>query len=564
MGEQFRADTGELRATAPAFEQLGAEVAALVQRLQDLVSSDIAPWGGDDTGRAFAETFVPEERQTLSELGSLTDVLRQTGPDLRQVADNFERQDLVGGQQIRTADSETPRTRTPAATNFVAPVGGADPYVPADTGAPAVVPRANDPASTRDVTETPASSAHSAGAAPSNAAGSSAPTSGGSAADAPGQAPPQQSPQRQSPYDGTGARNNTSTDRTGSPATPSITPPASGLRPVPNPGSPGSAAAVTRSARGGSPGTAGTPWSSSGRTGPPRVAAPGPGGSDTPPRMPGRTPQRPAEKPGAAERDPAAAAAESFGARLARELAERHGVRAFGFETPGVPREVLIEIVAAVNDVLPRHPAMVLAAIGIDEISDGAPIRLDLEPVDRPAVAEDSAGADTGHVANPGADGNLIAACITLSAGAAVEPAQWEHAIRRDEAAGGFAPGCARRPVYSAVVRELGRVLDAAGGFRARAAARRALIAAYLPLAGPETAGSLARTVAGFGQWRAQLNGGFPAGRFEPAAALAEAFTEVVLDARRASPPARALHRLLVETADPAGTRRDPAADRLP
>ncbi|WP_280295561.1 hypothetical protein [Nocardia abscessus] len=57
--------------------------------------------------------------------------------------------------------------------------------------------------------------------------------------------------------------------------------------------------------------------------------------------------------------------------------------------------------------------------------------------------------------------------------------------------------------------------------------------------------------VSGFQEWRSQLSGrSFDRGRFDPSAALAEAFTDVGLNAARAAPPAQVLHRLLVTTAN--------------
>ncbi|MGW0183346.1 hypothetical protein [Nocardia sp. NPDC003345] len=237
--------------------------------------------------------------------------------------------------------------------------------------------------------------------------------------------------------------------------------------------------------------------------------------------------------------------------RLARELADRYNIRAFGFDTPGLPRSVLLELVAAVHDVLSRHPVIELAAIGIDELPDDSATRLDQDP---PVPAVISAGTD-GCASNPLGTGERPGLRITLASRMAVDPTRFERAVRAEEEAGLLAPGCAQRPVYSSIVRELARALDIAGEFRARPAARRALLAAYLPFANPQSTRTLGSAVAGFAQWRAQLSAGIRDGRFDPAAALTESFTEVVLDAGRASPQARVLHRLLIEAARPARAR---------
>ncbi|MEU1998871.1 hypothetical protein ABZ511_30930 [Nocardia gamkensis] len=261
--------------------------------------------------------------------------------------------------------------------------------------------------------------------------------------------------------------------------------------------------------------------------------------------MPGRPTARPDRKDEKADRK-VNASGESVAARLARELAERHGVRAFGFDTPGVAVEVLTEIVAAVDDVLPRYPQIALRAIGIEELADGGTALLEW---DSPDAARDFDGAPDQHL--PGAAETLPTARIVLALRAATDLRQLQQTVTTAEDAGLLAPGCARRPVYSSIVRELGRALDGAGRFRARDAARRALLTAYLPQLNPEDKSSLNRTVSGFQEWRSRLSGhSFDRGRFQPAAALAEAFTDVVLNATQAAPPAQVLHRLLVTTAN--------------
>ncbi|MGW1741087.1 hypothetical protein ACWCPQ_20020 [Nocardia sp. NPDC001965] len=555
MSEQFRADLDRLRSTAPAFDQIGAEVAALTQRLEDLVATDLAPWGNDDTGRAFGAQFAPEEKQTLAELRSLTEAVQQTGPDLLRVAANFEQQDLLGGRVLRTTDQPVPVAENPVPTGYIAPVSG----LVADPAAAAVAPGGGTTATGSGRNDLGAGSPGPLSAASPASTGTDP---GGVPAGVPGAAPggdapasdTQQSPSReQSPGSADApARDRPGTDPVGVPAAQSATtgqpaktaaspPPAVARAPV------GPAADVTRPARAGAAAGPGSPWSKSPSSGPPRISAPGAGGSDMPPRLPARPPQRRTAEPAEPKRSPVEGAVEPLAARLARELAERHDVRAFGFDTPGVPREVLMEMTAAVHDVLPRHPAIALAALGLAELADGTTIRLDPEPSNQPAGSDADVDSIVGRPLR-----------ITLAVRAAVEPAALERAVRSDAEAGLLAPGCTQRPVYSAVVRELGRALDAAGGFRARTATRHALVAAYLPLADRGATGSLARTVSGFGQWRAQLSGGFRAGRFNPEAALAEAFTEVVLDVARASHPARTLHRLLVDSANAA--RLDHAA----
>lgn len=539
MGEQFSADISGLRSRVPKFDQIAAEVAAVVDQLRDAVAGADEPWGHDDVGRAFGELFGPEEQQTLSELDSLTEVVHQAGSDLRDLADNVEDLDFASSRQIDEANQEN-RTGpislargTPVAS-VPAPEDTSMTSDQVSTPAPAVWPDARVPAG-----ETPVST--SSDESPlgtqqghpdqGGQSGKGAPTSG---IETPG-----------------GAGHNTTPDNVGGAPTSERarhagTPWSS---PPPERSTGKNAAASPSPSAGG-----GTPWSNAAREGgPPRVTAPASSRSDTPPPSQSRPPAQPG-KAAKAQSQPATKRSdeqvESIAARLARELAERHGVRAFGFETAGVPSQVLTAVVTAVDDVLPRYPEIALRAIGIDTLPEGELTRLTWDEALAPDEGCDKRDATdrTAAVAEPPANEPVgRSARIVLAAHAATDPKELARSISAGDRAGILAPGCAERPVYSAIVRELGNALDSVGGFRARAQAQRALVASHLDRWLPTERTSLGATVAAFKEWRSQLPGrSFHHGRFEPAAALEEAFTAVVLDPVDPPEPARVLHRLLV------------------
>ncbi|WP_280337404.1 hypothetical protein [Nocardia wallacei] len=105
-------------------------------------------------------------------------------------------------------------------------------------------------------------------------------------------------------------------------------------------------------------------------------------------------------------------------------------------------------------------------------------------------------------------------------------------------------------------VREFGRAIDRAGDRRARGVAQRTLIAEYLS-GGAADEMSFGQVVAGYRRWRDQLSGsGFDRGVLAPADALADAFTDVMLNDGKASEPAKTLCRLLIDTAEAAGGER--------
>ncbi|WP_433761621.1 hypothetical protein [Nocardia sp. CA-135398] len=516
MGERFYADPDALRARAPEHERIAADVAATVRALRNALNAEGTPWGNDEAGRTFAESYLPEHRQTMADLDTLVAILRQSGSDLRQLANNFEDIDLLGKHRISNVHNENQNGAGPSTIGNGTAAHPIDDNVATKRTAPQPPTTATAPDGVSPIHEAPTSAIRPTG---------SHPTDNG----APSAASPRQ------PDQTAGNRSNSDQPNLDQPRADSAGPPATAVQPVAQAGAgPTRPTASSRTAAPafGTPAAASTPWSKAGAaaaptpwskptTRLPRVSAPDAGRQEMPPRVPGRpSAVRPTGKDKEPERKTTQSnSGESLAARLARELAERHNVQAFGFDTPDVPEVVLIEIVAAVDAVLPQYPRVCLQAIGIDDLPDGEPTRLEWNSAE--------------HTSR-----------IALAVHAATDLEQFART-----AAEHAPPEYARRPVYSAIVRELGAALDAAGGFRARTAAQRALIAEYLPQA-HEDRGSLNRTVSGFRVWRAQLSPrSFHRGQLDPATALTEAFTDVVLNGARAAPPALVLHALLIRTA---------------
>ncbi|MCX4094941.1 hypothetical protein [Nocardia sp. alder85J] len=562
MGEQFSADLDVLRDQALGFDRVGAEVAASVQRLLTSLSAAGAPWGDDDGGKAFAASYLPEFQQVRTDLNTLAQIAQQTGADLRRLADNFENQDLVNRQTIGS-QATTPRQILRSPSGAVPNSAGNSP-VTTTSAPPAAI---STPTSETNPTQTPGTgyrgtamggqqNASSAADPAAGASGSTAPGTGGPGSGQPGSEQPGSGPDSTSPQAGADGADTGPTD---SEAAAGIDP--GGVTSAADRPAPGTSATepVSRTPRSATRADATAGGSAAGNA--PEHEQRSPGSS---PRGPGRSAARPAGRSDRPERQvsqsSSARPGESLAARLARELAERHGVDAFGFETPGVADDVLIELAAAVDDVLSRYPAISLAAVGIDDLPDGENTRLhwDSESPADPADLRARVFADT--PAQPATPGPAPAR-LTVATHAATDPERLREETAIAERAGLLAPGCARRPVYSSIVRELGTALDLAGGFRARTTASRQLLTACLPGLSPADRESLRRTVSGFREWRSQLRGrSFPNGRFDPATALPEAFTDVVLNGPLAAPPAVVLHDHLVEAADSMGHHRQ----RLP
>lgn len=566
MPERFFADPEQLRRQAPEFDRIADGVSGTVQELEAALAAAGAPWGDDDAGTAFARSYIPEKEQALSDLNTLVQVLQQSGRDLEQLADNLSHMDDMGRQQIANSDPASPRTSATPLPVHVGPGYPSDPFTPTTT--PAAQPAPTEPpATTPPPVSSPATVPETADEAPHVPTG----TPGDGQADS----FPAHDQQQGQPADGS-PRNNppdSTRDSAPSPSGPPTQQASTNRTAPPQP----SAATARPAASAATPRPLPSPWSSpasptspwgarptaTGPTGPaarpPRISAPTQG---TPGAAPPRIPPRPtqpqsqptqpqkAEKPDRKPSAPRLAAplAESLAARLTRELAERHRIWAFGFDTGGVPDETLMELVAAVDTILPRHPQIDLRAIGIGELPDGELTRLEWETEPAAAPGKPSNGAAQPPAGNP--PHHLFTARIVLAAHAATNPDYLEETLAAAESSRQLAARSARRPVYSSIVRELGAALDVAGAFRAHRSAHRALLLEYLPLH-PPSQDSLQGIVTGFRRWRAQLPGrSFRQGRFDPAGALSEAFTEVVLNASQATPAARALHRLLVHTAE--------------
>ncbi|WP_040839447.1 hypothetical protein [Nocardia brevicatena] len=561
MAEFFSADLEQLRRQASQFDHIGEDVAGIARNLEAESAAAGMPWGADDAGKAFADTYLPEQELTLSELGSLAQVIRQSGSDLKQFVDNVADADRAAGQQITSIDNGIPQNFTvppiqavldnrPHAGETSMPFASSPEY----SGVPALPTisgsdQVSEAAPVEVSPHPPTIDAPETGGTPGEA--KRAPAENASPADQQQGRPDRNSSDIQPP--------GSVGESVSAPDTAPVQPPGTGraaasvqhtsaeARPIAQ-----STAALNRTPH---------PWSrrqsAPGPTArPARVSVADPGTSGAGPRPPVRPAARPEPRPVKAakaarpENKPIERKVdtprETTVARLARELAERHGVRAFGFETGGVPGETLAEIVAAVDAVLPRHRQIDLRAIGIGELPDGELTRLEWETEPIPGHASD----EEGQQPTMPAARYLFTARIVLAERAATDPEYLERAIAESERAGRLARRSALRPVFSSIVRELGTALEVAGGFRAQRFAHRALLLDYLPLRRPSEHSTRA-TIDGFLQWRAQLQGrSFRHGRFDPSAALSEAFTEVVLNTTRITQPARTLHRLLVRAAE--------------
>ncbi|MFI7667919.1 hypothetical protein [Nocardia sp. NPDC049526] len=557
MAQSLEVDEERLRALVPEFEDIGADAQRVLDQLKAALEREGEPWGRDTPGQAFADTYVPDRDKGIASLAKTVASLREEGKIVSDLVESFDRQDRESARLISDTGDQSPPDSQNAGSTTPTDQYSQDQQAPTATNSTPDATRSSpasqpDPADSSTPTSTTTPDASSS-AQPTPTPTATAPTT-------PGGLNGNGMPAQGSPFgDGAAAPDtrDTSDSRPESDTTTGNSAQPAAVRPT--------ADAVTADRK-----QSNTPWSrgtsGSGSTpdttapkaaaaaptqtsapsnDAPRVSAP----SSTPPRM--SAPHLPDQNQQYA-RPAAKAAGKAFGAEsksaarhpwadgavggenalLARKLAERHDLELVGFDDPSVDGYTIREIAAALDDVLSQYPYVDLRQIAIADSADAA-TRLEWDWV---------AGA-TGP--------EPFTRRIVLDTVVARNPAVFAEYIRTATHSGKLARGSDRRPVYSTMVRELGHALDVAGSFRARQAAQDALIAEFTRTRGTAPRENAAtESSSEYEQWRAQLSGyGFHNGRFDPGMAVADAFTEVQINGSEAAPPAKVLHRLLVETA---------------
>ncbi|MGW4249462.1 hypothetical protein ACWELQ_44095, partial [Nocardia sp. NPDC004722] len=215
--------------------------------------------------------------------------------------------------------------------------------------------------------------------------------------------------------------------------------------------------------------------------------------------------------------------------RIADRLRDEFGVDITSYDehletdVPGFAEhfdvEVVREYARAIEDMFRDHPGT-----GVREVHIG--------PLGEHVFAETTPGR--------GEDGRLRADRITLSDRYAREPEALARDVARAEEAGLLTRGSAQRPVYSTIVHEFAHALDLSGGLHAGDRAFDAMLRHYA-----ETRGNLD----GFESWFADQRGlAFDKhGRWDPSEALAEAFTDDVLNGAGASEQSKVLSQVLID-----------------
>ncbi|BDT89127.1 hypothetical protein FMUAM8_48910 [Nocardia cyriacigeorgica] len=576
--------TGELRLDLDGLRARSARLADIADRvqhthagLQESLRQAESSYGDDYMGRMFADEFTPRAEQVVSTVAAMAGSLRRTAAGITSAANRFDAQDIDGARRVAGAgqdlDSGSPGDAERPSN------GAADPGSPAgrqpdpshQAGVsqeqnspeyPVSAPQSTDRIPT-GVDDGPGSATVPAGSPeqpavdngrPSQAPwGRSRPESGPASDDAagpPGQssgspASPSSSAASPSTAAGSGARTSGAPSGSGvaGPAGRDGTPWTS--QPPRTPGNVRPTGAPPGSRVAGPARRDGTPWTEQPPRTPGQPRIPGVPGNAGRPANAGADPRHgPPPRPNARaadkarERDRRDGRAGSEIERLARELAERHGVQVTGFDTPGLELAPVQEFVTAVDRVLTEYPMIVLEIVAVAELGD-------------------ELGTVRWHRATPDMENG--ARTMTLDRDAAQqprEPARPSPAPAHAQVATAHTrePGASAPPeIYASTLRAFGRAFDAAGGGLAHRQAQRVLIAEYLGTL-PRPRPALSEVVRGYRGWRAELGGPATApAEFDVDEALGIAFAEVVQRGEKAGIQARLLHAILVAAASRPG-----------
>ncbi|WP_330231443.1 hypothetical protein OHA40_02515 [Nocardia sp. NBC_00508] len=553
MGESLYVDPDLMHMLVTALSTAADQARRDLNELEDELARQGEPWGDDEPGRMIGEAYVPHVEKALEGYQNLIGTLDELSNGIAEVADSFDQQDHRLGNLIRDAvpDSMGPDVPFPVVSDPV----GQNPDVPA------AYPGSTGPlAESATGTQKPTTSAPWTSPAPSTAPSGNPSTA------------PQEQP---AGYDSI-----TEPTTAGQQPAKADAPAPQGIRDAVVDGLPNAPVGVTprsaadpgiRQPRTAGPSTTfhaagdataatgkptGTPWSRGpgGSTMRPNAAAspwshPGPG-SRQPGRVFGPEPARPGVAPAdparpsrkdksrkakpVAERDSTAAPTDPEALEAAQAMATRHGIQLAGFDTSGIGVHTVGEIAAALDDILGRYPFLEIGGIAIHELGRGW---ISQDRWDR--IGSESEQARSGQP------------WLLLDRALVTNPARLAAEARAAAPSGVFVPGSLERPIYSAVVGELGRVLATMAGPRPRRSAQRALITEYRRISGPWAGrDTLATVVDGYRRWRNQLGGGsITGGRFHPQAALIASFAEVELRGEAACGPAKVLHLLMFESA---------------
>lgn len=94
-GGGFQANPDEIRSGASSFGTAGDMFAQAKSRLDTVLSSYGECWGGDESGKAFSQQYVPNADKTKEAFGTLAEAITAIRTALEQTAATYEGSDNV-------------------------------------------------------------------------------------------------------------------------------------------------------------------------------------------------------------------------------------------------------------------------------------------------------------------------------------------------------------------------------------------------------------------------------------------------------------------------------------
>lgn len=89
----YDVDVPGLRRGAGQFGAAGDSLNGVLQALNSALQAEGQCWGGDESGQAFAQKYVPNSQATLEAFGALAEALEGVGTGVSQTADAYEGSD---------------------------------------------------------------------------------------------------------------------------------------------------------------------------------------------------------------------------------------------------------------------------------------------------------------------------------------------------------------------------------------------------------------------------------------------------------------------------------------
>ncbi|APU13205.1 MULTISPECIES: WXG100 family type VII secretion target [Actinoalloteichus] len=98
MSDGYRADTTALRSASPQFSSAADQLRDALERLEASMSAATGAWGGDESGTAFGEAYVPAATEGTNAFTTFAEGLDDIKVNLDASAEQWDADDLAAEQ----------------------------------------------------------------------------------------------------------------------------------------------------------------------------------------------------------------------------------------------------------------------------------------------------------------------------------------------------------------------------------------------------------------------------------------------------------------------------------